>query len=338
MKAVQIVKAGEVRLIETGKPVPGSGEVLLKVLYVGFCGSDLSTYLGKNPMVTYPRIPGHEIAAIIESKSPDVPEHIQVGRKVTVVPYTFCGHCAACKRGRFNACEHNQTLGVQRDGAMAEYITVPWEKILDAPGLSDRELALIEPLTVGFHAIDRGRVAPQDVVMVMGCGMIGAGAISGAAHRGATVIAVDIDDDKLKKALTLGATYTINTAKTNLHKEILHTLNNEAPDVVVEAVGNPITYKAAIEEVASTGRVVCIGYAKNDIKFTTKLWVRKELDILGSRNADTDNFKEVLSLLSSGSFPSKEVISKIVNPEEAADAFKEWSENPVKIFKILLKF
>ncbi len=337
MKAVQIVKPGKVRLIETKKPVPGSGEVLLKILYVGFCGSDLSTYLGKNPMVTYPRIPGHEIAAIIESKNPDVPEHIQVGRKVTVVPYTHCGHCAACKRGRFNTCEHNQTLGIQRDGAMAEYITVPWENILDVPELSDRELSLIEPLTVGFHAINRGRVTPKDVVMVMGCGMIGAGAIAGAVHRGATVIAVDIDDDKLKTAGKLGAEFTINTLKTHLHEELNLLLHGASPDVVVEAAGNPLTYKTAIEEVAFTGRVVCIGYTKEDILFATKLWVKKELDIRGSRNALPEDFKQVIAYLKKGYFPIDSIISRIVTPEEVTHAFSEWADNPAPVFKILLK-
>ena len=337
MKAVQVIRPGAVQLIETERPVPGSGEVLLKVLYVGFCGSDLSTYLGKNPLVTYPRIPGHEIAAVIESKGPDVPEYIQTGRRVTVDPYTHCGHCAACKRGRFNACENNQTFGVQRDGAMAEYITVPWEKILDVPAFPDRELALIEPLTVGFHAVGRGRVTPQDTVMVMGCGMIGVGAITGAVHRGATVIAVDIDDNKLKMARKLGATITINTIKNNLHETLHKFLHGASPDVVVEAAGNPLTYKAAMEEVAFTGRVVCIGYAKEDILFATKLWVQKELDILGSRNALPEDFKGVIQYLKKGSFPLDSIISKVVTMEEVPHAFSEWAENPAPVFKILLK-
>lgn len=337
MKAVQIVKPGEVRVIEIEKPVPGAGEILLKILYVGFCGSDLSTYLGKNPLVTYPRIPGHEIAAIIESKGPDIPDHIHVGRRVTVVPYTHCGHCAACKRGRFNACEHNQTLGVQRDGAMAEYITVPWEKILNVPELPDIEQALIEPLTVGFHAIDRGRVTTQDVVMVLGCGMIGTGAIAGAAHLGATVIAVDIDDNKLMMARKLGAKFTINTLKDNLHEALHNFLHGISPDVVVEAAGNPLTYKMAIEEVAFTGRVVCIGYAKEDILFATRLWVQKELDICGSRNALPENFKQVVTYLKKGYFPIDSIISKVVTPEEVSLAFSEWADNPAPVFKILLK-
>ena len=338
MKAIQIIQPEEVKVINILKPAAGSGEVLLKVRYIGFCGSDLSTYLGKNPMVSYPRIPGHEVSAVVEEIGPGVPDTIKKGDSVTVVPYTNCGTCASCKRGRYNACENNETLGVQRDGAMCEYITAPYEKILKVPSLSGKECALIEPLTVGFHAIDRARVEAPDIVMVTGCGMIGAGAIAGAALRGAIVIAVDIDDEKLNTAKKIGATHTINTKKTDLHNELNRILHGRAPDVVIEAAGNPITYKAAIDEVAFTGRVVCIGYAKDEISFLTKLWVQKELDILGSRNATPKDFEDVISLLKSGKFPTENVLSRVVSAEDSADAFKQWAENPGAVFKILLEF
>ncbi len=338
MKAIQITQPGQVQVTDIPKPTVRSGEVLLKVQYVGFCGSDLSTYLGKNPMVSYPRIPGHEVSAVIEEVGQNVPDNMKKGDRVTVVPYTNCGSCASCKRGRFNACENNQPMGVQRDGAMCEYISVPYEKVLKVSSLSDKECALIEPLTVGFHAIDRARVEAIDTVMVMGCGMIGAGAIAGAALRGAKVIAVDIDDDKLDTAKKIGATHIINTKRANLHDELNRLLEGNAPDVVVEAAGNPITYRAAIEEVAFTGRMVCIGYAKNEISFSTKLWVQKELDILGSRNATPKDFEDVISLLKKGTFPTKRVLSRVVSAEDSANAFKEWSDNPGQVFKILLEF
>jgi 2-desacetyl-2-hydroxyethyl bacteriochlorophyllide A dehydrogenase len=338
MKAIKITEPGKVKLIDITKPEPENGEVLLKIKYVGFCGSDLSTYLGKNPMVTYPRIPGHEISAIIEKTGSNVPDNLKPGDKVTVVPYTNCGKCKACKNGRFNACENNQTFGVQRDGAMSEYITVPFEKVLPVPDLSETDAALVEPLTVGFHAIDRAAVTSRDIVMVMGCGMIGAGAIAGAGSRGAKVIAVDIDDSKLETAKKTGAVHTVNSLKTDLHTELQKLLKGDAPDVVIEAAGNPYTYRAAIEEIAFTGRMVCIGYAKQDISFPTKLWVQKELDIKGSRNATPEDFKEVIALLKTGDFPSEEVLTRIVTPEDADDAFREWAENPGAVFKIMVQF
>jgi len=337
MKAIKITEPGKVELIDVARPVPENNEVLLKINYVGFCGSDLNTYLGKNPMVTYPRIPGHEISATIEKTGSEVPGTFKPGDKVTVVPYTNCGKCNACKNGRLNACENNRTLGVQRDGAMREYITVPYEKVLPVPDLSETDAALVEPLTVGFHAIARAAVTSRDIVMVMGCGMIGAGAIAGASSRGAEVIAVDIDDKKLETAKKIGATHTINSLKTDLHSELQKILKGDAPNVVIEAAGNPYTYRAAIEEVAFTGRVVCIGYAKQDISFPSKLWVQKELDIKGSRNATPDDFKAVISLLRSGKFPSEEVLTHIVTPEEANEAFRKWAENPGAVFKIMVQ-
>lgn len=338
MKAILINRPGDLTVKEIATPSPAQGEVLLKMQYVGFCGSDLSTYLGKNPMVNYPRIPGHEISGIIAELGNGVPEDFKVGDAVTVVPYTSCGSCPSCRRGREYACRVNQTLGVQREGAMQEYISVPWVKLLLAPDLNDLELAMVEPLTVGFHAIQRGRVEESDVVMVLGCGMIGAGAIAGAALRGATVIAVDIDKHKLELARALGAQYTIDSKSSDLHKELENITEGDGPDVVVEAAGNPHTYRAAVDEVAFTGRVVCIGYAGSEVSFATKLFVQKEIDIMGSRNATADDFKAVIAYLEQGTFPLDLMITEKVKPKDAARAVKEWADEPGKVMKILLDF
>ena len=336
MKVLKIAEPGKVVLGEGEKPAAEQNEVLVKLKYVGFCGSDLSTYLGKNPMVQYPRVPGHEISGIIESVGEGIPDGFSAGEPVTVVPYTNCGQCPSCRRGRSYACQFNQTLGVQRDGAMQEYISVPWQKILKAPKLSELELAMVEPLTVGFHAIERGRVTDSDTVMVMGCGMIGAGAVVRAVLRGATVIAVDIDDHKLNLARDLGAHYTVNSVNSDLHEELGKLTGGDGPDVVVEAAGNPITYRAAVEEVAFTGRVVCIGYAGSEVSFATKLFVQKEMDIMGSRNATPEDFRAVISYLERGTIPLDQMITLKVKPEEAADAVQTWAADPGKVMKILL--
>lgn len=338
MKALQITTPESIQLVDRPMPVPGKGEVLLKVNYVGFCGSDLSTYLGKNPMVSYPRVPGHEIAATIVTVGQDVPAGFNQGQAVTVVPYTNCGQCSSCRKGRTNACQFNQTLGVQRDGAMQEYIAVPWQKLISDNQLSARELAMVEPLTVGFHAIDRGRVTDIDTVMVFGCGMIGAGAIIRAALRGAKVIAVDIDDNKLALARKIGATHCINSKTTNLHDALLEITNGHGPDVVVEAAGNPITYRSALEEVAFAGRVVCIGYAGSEVSFATKLWVQKEVDLMGSRNATPADFEAVVHYLKQGNFPLEEMITRVIQPEEAASQVIAWAANPGQVMKIMVQF
>lgn len=338
MKAIQITAPEQVQITNLEMPVLQSGEVLVRIRYVGFCGSDLNTFLGKNPMVKLPVIPGHEVGAEIVAVANDVPSHLELGMAVTLNPYTNCGKCASCRNGRVNACKDNETLGVQRNGSMREFLTIPWQKVIPATGLSVKECALIEPLSVGFHAVDRGQVTDLDIVMVIGCGMIGIGAIIRSVLRGATVIAVDMDDEKLALVRTLGVKYTINSKTENVHERLQTFTQGFGPDVVIEAVGSPVTYVMAVEEVAFTGRVVCIGYAKSDVTFQTKLFVQKELDIRGSRNALPADFRAVIHYLQQGKCPKESFISKVIPPEEALSALQVWSANPGKVFRILVEF
>lgn len=338
MKAVQIVSPEKVRILDVEKPALQPDEVLLKIEYVGFCGSDLNTFLGKNPMVKMPVVPGHEVGAVIEAKGEQVPDNLSIGQVVTLNPYTNCGKCASCRNRRYNACQHNETLGVQRNGAMCDYIALPWQKVIPADGMSTRDCALIEPMSVGFHAVSNACVVDNDIVMVIGCGMVGLGAVVRAALRGATVVAVDLDDDKLALAKEVGAKYVINSKTTNVHDEMMRISQGFGADVVIEAVGNPMTYNMAIDEVSFTGRVVYIGYAKSEVAFQTKLFVQKELTIRGSRNALPEDFRAVINYLNQNNFPYSKFISKIVKPEEAETALNEWAAQPQKVFRILVEF
>lgn len=338
MKAIQITEPSVLKVTETENPVLHTGEVLIRIKYVGFCGSDLNTFLGRNPMVRLPVIPGHEVGAVIEEVGEGVPQSLRPGMSVTVNPYTNCSKCASCRNGRVNACQHNETLGVQRNGAMCEYIVLPWSKVIPANGISPRDCALIEPMSVGFHAVSRAQVSDIDTVMVIGCGMIGMGAIIRAALRGATVIAVDLDDEKLELAKRVGARYVVNSKTENVHDRLLEVTEGLGPDVVIEAVGSSATYIMAVDEVAFTGRVVCIGYAKTAIAFQTKLFVQKELDIRGSRNALPEDFRAVIRYMEQGTCPKDELISRIVCPETALQAMQEWAAEPGKVFRILVKF
>ena len=338
MKAVQIVNPHEMRVVDIDKPVLGVGEVMVKIEYVGFCGSDLNTFLGRNPMVNLPIIPGHEVGAVIEEIGEGVPEGFTKGMNVTLNPYTNCGKCASCRNGRVNACEHNETLGVQRNGVMCQYAVLPWQKIIPAEGISSRTCALIEPMSVGFHAVSRAQVIDNEFVMVVGCGMVGLGAVIRASQRGASVIAVDIDDEKLALAKRIGAAYTVNSMTENVHERIQSITGGFGVDVVIEAVGSPATYVMAVEEVSFTGRVTYIGYSKTEVSFQTKLFVQKELDIRGSRNALPADFRAVINYLKAGNCPVDELISNETGPDGAFDAMKEWASNPGKVFRILVKF
>jgi threonine dehydrogenase-like Zn-dependent dehydrogenase len=257
---------------------------------------------------------------------------------VTCNPYTNCGKCASCRNQRVNACQHNETLGVQRHGAMREFIAVPWQKVIPAEGLAPQDIALIEPMSVGFHAVDRGQVTDADVVLVIGCGMIGVGAIVRASLRGATVIAMDLDDEKLSLARELGAAATINSGTDDVHARLQELTDGAGPDVVIEAVGAAPTYNIAVNEVAFTGRIVCIGYAPGDVSLPTRFFVQKELDIRGSRNALPDDFRAVIRYLRRGQCPTDRLISGIFRPEEAPQAMAAWDVAPGKVFRILVNF
>ena len=338
MKAIQISEPSVMKVIDIAEPQMGDDEVLLKMKYVGFCGSDLSTFRGGNPMVKMPVVPGHEVGAEIVSVGKNVPEGLKPGMTVTVNPYTNCGKCASCRNGRVNACQHNETLGVQRWGAMREYLVLPWEKVIPAGLLTPRTCALVEPMSVGFHAVSRAQVTDIDVVMVIGCGMVGMGAVVRSAQRGATVVAVDIDDDKLVLARQMGASYTINSKTEDIHARLLEMTSGFGPDVVIEAVGSAPTYQMAVDEVAFTGRVICIGYAKTEVSFQTKYFVQKEIDIRGSRNAQPSDFRAVIHYLERGTCPVDQLISRVVKPEEAFEAMQQWDVSPGKVFRILVDF
>lgn len=336
MKAFYITGNESWEIKEIAKPVPGSGEVLLKIRCVGLCGSDLNTYRGLNPMVSLPRIPGHEIAATIEAVGENVPAEWNVGKNVTVSPYTSCGKCSSCRIGRYNCCRDNQTLGVQRDGAMTEYIVASYEKLFTSDKLSIRELALVEPLTVGGHAVDRAQVAPGETVAVFGCGAIGLGAIANAAFKKARVIAIDIDDEKLAVAAAAGAEDTINSSRDDLHARLQELTDGDGPSVIIEAIGLPVTFRAAVEEVGFAGRVVYIGYAKKPVEYESKYFVQKELEIRGSRNATPDNFVQVIKMLEAGSFPVEKVITAEYSLFDSAKALSNWNSDPASFTKILI--
>jgi len=337
MKALVLQQPGEASIQTVADPVVKDGDVLLQIRRVGLCGSDLNSFRGKNPMVSYPRILGHEIAATIleVSQASNTYPHLSAGTHVSVSPYIPCGKCPACLRDRANACQFNQTLGVMCDGALAEFFAIGPEKLYTA-NLDLEELCLVEPLSVGFHAVARGRVSPDDAVAVFGCGGVGLGAVAASAFRGARTIAIDVDDAKLAIARKAGAADTINTSREPLHQKLQQLTSGRGPDVAIEAIGLPQTFRAAVEEVAFTGRIVYIGYAKEPVAYETRLFVQKELDILGSRNALPEDFREVIQMLEEHRFPVDAAISHVVSLNEAPQMLKAWSEDPAAFSKIMI--
>ncbi len=336
MKAVILEGPGQAQLASVAEArTVSEDEILLQVRKIGLCGTDLNSYRGRNALVSFPRIPGHEIAATVAEANPKHPEW-PPGTAVTLSPYKSCGQCAACRRNRPNACQFNQTLGVQRDGALTELIAAPVQKLFRA-NLSLKELCLVEPLTVGFHCTARGRVERGDTVAVFGCGGVGLGAVAAAAFKGATVIGVDLDDAKLATAVKAGATHTIHSANEDLQEMLEQFTDGRGPDVVIEAIGSRQTFRAAVDEVAYAGRVVYVGYAKEEVAYETRLFVMKELDIMGSRNALPEDFLEVIRMLEAHRFPVDDAVTHMVPMEEAPRILEAWNHEPTRFGKIMIE-
>lgn len=335
MKAVSFSGPRQVQIIDVPEPTMGPGDVLVEVHYVGLCGSDLNTYRGSFSLVSYPLIPGHEVSGIITARGADVPLSLQLGNRVTLSPYTNCGVCPACRSGRPNCCQYNETLGVQRDGAMRERIAVPYAKVFKSEMLSMQELALVEPMSVGYHAANRGRISETDTVMVIGCGTIGIGAIAAAVRKGATVLAVDVDDTKLTLASRFGAQHTADSTRQDVMAIVRDLTGREGVSVAVEAVGLPDTYRLAVEAVAYAGRVVYIGYAKQPVCFDTTDFVRKELDIRGSRNA-LRVFPAVIRMIEQREQPFESLVSRVYAHTDAEAALRDWDDAPGGFAKIMI--
>jgi 2-desacetyl-2-hydroxyethyl bacteriochlorophyllide A dehydrogenase len=334
MKAVRLTAPNEISIGEMEVPEPVAGDdVAIDVAFVGYCGSDLTSFRGLNPLVSYPRVPGHEIAGIVAALGADV-DNLSIGAQVTVLPYFNCGQCRACRLGRPNACVNNQTMGVQREGAMTERIVVPRSKVLPTPGLRLRDAALVEPCAVGFHAVGRAEVTSGETVVVLGCGMIGLGAMLGSLRRGATVIAVDLSPKKLDVARKLGAHHVIVGGDEAAAR--IAELVPDGPDVVIEAVGAPATFLLAVDVVGQCGRVVYIGYAKQPIAFDTKQFITKEIDIRGSRNASLTDFADVQDWLRAHPDSGDLIVSATVPIGEAPAALHRWAEEPGEYTKIMV--
>jgi threonine dehydrogenase-like Zn-dependent dehydrogenase len=333
IKALMIEAENVTRFHEVEEAPLGDGQVRVSVRHVGLCGSDLNTFKGLNPLVKLPRIPGHEIGGEILDVGTNVDATYQPGKRVIVLPYTNCGKCTSCRKGRLNACRYNRTLGVQQDGGLAEEIVLPAEKLILNDTLPPHRLALVEPLSVGFHAVGRGRVSRGDRVVVLGCGMIGMGVLIAAVAKGAEVIAVDLSEEKRALAGKFGAVETIDAGNEDVVARVNELTGDDGVDIAFEAVGLPATFTQAIDLACFGGRVVYVGYSKAPVTYQTQFFNLKELDIMGSRNAMIQDFRDVISHLEGMSDKADALISRIVPFSEAEGALPYWDShrNALKI-------
>jgi len=339
MKAIIINEPYDVQIVEQEIPVPGKGEALLKILYGGICGSDLGSYRGTFSYVSYPRKPGHEFSAeIVEIGTND--KGLKPGMVVTCNPYFNCGKCYPCKKGNVNSCTTNQTMGVQREGAFSEYITMPVERIYDGKGLSPKILTLIEPFCISYHGVRQADIQPNDRVLVIGAGTIGVLAAVAAKAKGAVVYIADVALEKLQYAIDnfiIDGTI-LNTGDAGFINKAMEITGGDGFDVTIEAVGLPSTFQNCIDAVAFAGKVVVIGVGKENLDFNFTMIQKKELKIFGSRNAYKADFLELIDLVNDGKVNLEKIVTNTYKMEDASIAFKEFHENAGSMLKVLIEF
>ena len=314
MKTVLIEKPGEIKITEAPIPVPGEKEALLKVRYCGICGADVASYTGNQPFTSYPRIPGHEFSAEIVEIGEN-PQGLKAGDVVTANPYFNCGSCYSCERGFVNCCTDNQTMGVQRDGSFSEYITMPVERLIPGMGLSAKELALIEPFSISYHALSRANIQPTDKVLVVGAGPIGLFALISAKMRGATVYVSDTLEGRLETALEYGADGVINVANKDLMEAMEEITGGKGFDVSIILIGN----------------------GKKETTFLHSILLKKELNVYGSRNSYTKDFKALIQLVAQGRVDVLKMVSRVYPPEEVKEAFEALVNNDGSLKKVLIE-
>jgi 2-desacetyl-2-hydroxyethyl bacteriochlorophyllide A dehydrogenase len=300
MKTIVLEEPERLVAVESDEPgAPGPGEALVAVRRVAVCGTDLHAFLGNQTFFTYPRILGHELAVEVLETGPDV-SGVSAGDTCTVEPYLDCGGCVACRAGRPNCCAALKVLGVHVDGGLRERIRVPARKLHPSKTLGLDELALVEMLCVGAHAVGRAPLEPGSRALVIGAGPIGLGVMTFARLAGAEVIALDVDPGRLEHSRrALGVEHTV-TAGEGAGARVEELTGGDRADVVFDATGSPASMEAAFGHVAHGGRLVLVGHANAEITFSDPLFHGREMTLLASRNARGDEFARVIAALEEG--------------------------------------
>lgn len=343
MEYIVIEKPGDVRIREREKPLRKKGEVLLRMLYGGLCGSDIGTYRGNFIYASYPRIPGHEFSARIVDIDPEDARRysLSLGMIVTAVPYFNCGHCVSCDRGYSNCCVHNETMGAQRDGAFQEYILMPAERVVDGKGLEPITLALVEPFCISYHAMQKAEIKKGDRVLILGSGPIGLLALLSARMMGAEVTVADVVIQKLQKALDNGAHAIIDLKAGDFTQRVAEITGGDGFDVCVEAAGAPDAFINAIDAASFHGRVIVVGVSSRNVDLTYSYIQKKELAIYGSRNALARDFVSLIDLLKQNSEIARDVASLVTDEysyRDASLAFGRSVDSSQCVIKTMLRF
>ncbi|MGJ7031068.1 zinc-binding alcohol dehydrogenase family protein [Niabella hirudinis] len=337
MKTLVCTAPGHFEFREDAVPESGAGMARIRLKRVGICGTDLHAFEGTQPFFSYPRILGHELSGELLDTSGA--EGFESGELVTIIPYFSCGTCIACRMGKPNCCVTINVFGVHIDGGMREEIVVPISSLLHSQGLSADELALVEPLAIGAHGVNRAGVQPGEYVLVIGAGPIGLGAMELARIAGAHVIALDINTDRLrfcKEQLAVHA--VVKGTNPDAVEQVKAITNGDFPTVVIDATGNLRAINNGIQYLAHGGRYVLIGLQKEAFSFSHPEFHKRESTLMSSRNAVKEDFELVIRSMKEGAIRPQTYITHTVAFDEVPAQFENWLNPATGVIKAMVQF
>ncbi len=339
MQAIVLKQPGEFAPIQIDEPAaPGPGEALVRVHRVGICGTDIACYLGKFPFFSYPRIPGHELGVEVLAVGPDV-ANVKPGDRCSVEPYLNCQTCYACRQGRTNCCQKLEVLGVHTDGGMRPRIVVPARKLHRSEKLTLEQLALVETLGIGCHAVDRAAPRRDEHVLVIGAGPIGLSVLEFVKLTGARITVLDLSDARLdfcRRAMGIKQTIQAIGDGSELRK-LEEFCDGMLPTVVFDATGSAKSMSAAFQYVGHTGKLVFVGITPQEVSFADPLLHTREMTILASRNALADDFRRIIRLIEEGRIDTRPWITHRTNFAALAADFPSFTRQETGVIKAMVE-
>jgi 2-desacetyl-2-hydroxyethyl bacteriochlorophyllide A dehydrogenase len=338
MKTVRLEKPGSLALVETAAAAPPlPGEALVRVRRVGVCGTDIHAFGGDQPFFTYPRVLGHELGLEVVSVGPGVGE-VKPGDRCAAEPYINCQKCMACRSGKPNCCSDIRVLGVHVDGGMREEFTLPARKLHPSASLTFDQLALVETLAIGCHAVERARIDRGEFVLVVGAGPIGLSVMQFAGEAGARVIALDVNPARLEFCRDrLGVAHIVNPTDGPLLEALQRITGGDLPTAVLDATGNPASMAAAFGYPAHGGRIVFVGLFAGDVTFNDPNFHRRELTLLASRNALPADFTRIIRLIEAGRIDTTPWVTHRSSLTGAVEAFPGWVRPGSGVIKAMIE-
>ena len=339
MQAIVLEKPGRFVLSEVKPPgKPGPGEARVRVHRVGICGTDYSGFQGKMPFYSYPRIPGHELGVEVLELG-EGPAQVAIGDRCAIEPYLNCQSCYACRRGNTNCCENLQVLGVHTDGGLRPEFNVPVRKLHRSERLSFEQLALVETLAIGCHAVNRGAPEPGEPVLVIGAGPIGLATIQFVQLSGARTVVLDINQPRLEFVRrTMKVPDIIVSRGDGSELDQLRALTGgQLARIVIDATGNSQSMSHALNYVAFTGRLVFVGITTSEISFGHPLMHRREISLLASRNALSSDFTRIIQLIEQEQIDTRPWITHQAGFEEMIPQFEQWLKPETRVIKAMVR-